>query len=206
MASGTVPDIVAFFQGEESVVDTFGRPVESILAVAFHTIGRKTRLLMVGIGSRNVIVQVAVHALITDPVEFQGRCRHVALITVQCSVNAEQGKAAVVMQAGDIIHQPVIRRMASGTIRPNSGPVHIRMAGNALGVRLRKNERLVALPAIHPGMLPRQRESGGRVVERKGIGINGPTEGRVAAGTSDLKISAVRGLRIKARRQPQKQD
>lgn len=206
VASGTVPDVMPFFQGEEPVVDAFGRPVESILTVAFHTIGGKARPLMVGMGSGKVIVQVAVHALITDPVEFQGRCRHVALITVQCSVNAEQGKAVVVMQAGDIIHQPVIRRMASGTIRPNGGPVHIRMAGNALGVRLRKNESLVALPAIHPGMLSRQRESGGRVVEREGIGINGPTERRVAVGTADLKISAMRGLRIEARRQPQKQD
>lgn len=203
MALGTICNTVPFFQWEEPVIDAFGRPIEAILPVALHTIDRKARSLVIGVGRGIVIVQVAIQTFVTDPGELQGRFRQVAIIAGQCRMSTQKREAIVVMQLRYVVHQPILRRMATGTVRPDSSTVHIRMAGNTLGTGLREYKGLVALPAIYPHMLPLKPESSGVVVKRKGIGIDRPTERRVTVGTTDLKISTVRGLRLQARDQPQ---
>lgn len=95
--------------------------------------------------------------------------------------------------------------MATGAIRTDGCAVNIRMAGNAFRACLRKNQGLVAIPAIYPGMAPGQRKSCSVVVEREGVCIYFPTESGMAIGAIGLKAVSVRGLRKQAGRQPQQQ-
>ena len=197
MAIGAIRNSMPFFQWKKVVADAIGSPAKAIHTVTFLAVGRKTRLPVVGVCGCAEIIQVAIHTIIAYAVEIQGRFRNVAFLTTQGCMRPQKRKTIVLMQLGDVVHQPVRRSMATGAVRPNSGAVHIRMAGNALGTGIRKHQGLVALPAIHAGVLPFQRKSGGLVAEAQGFCIYFPTEGGVAVGTIGLEAGAVRRLRIK---------
>jgi len=62
-----------------------------------------------------------------------------ALITTQGRVKPQQGKTIILMQFCDIIHQPIIGRVATSTIRTGGLPVDVRMAGNTLRGRSLEN-------------------------------------------------------------------
>ena len=194
MATGAIFDFMSPGKREESVVDIIGRPIEAIHPVALLTIDRKGGVIVVGVGGGVEIIQVAIDAVIADPVKLQGRFRYVAIIATQHCMRPQQGKTILLMQFGDIVHQPVLGRMAPGAVRTNSGAVHVRMAGNTFGARLGKNQGLVTIPAVHPGMPPRQRKSSGIVIKGKSVRIYFPAERGMAVGTIALKAGAVRGL------------
>ena len=202
MATGAIFDFMSPGKREESVVDIIGRPIEAIHPVALLTIDRKGGVIVVGVGGGVEIIQVAIDAVIADPVKLQGRFRYVAIIATQHCMCPQQGKSIFLMQFRNIVHQPVRRRMTAGAVCPNSSAVHIRVAGNALGTRFLKNQGLMAIPAIHLGVLPLKRKSGKAVVERKGVHVNFPTERRVAVGTVGFEATAVWGLRKEAGCQP----
>ena len=194
MATSAILDFMPLGKREESVVDIIGRPIEAIHPVALLTIDRKSGVMVVGVGGGVEIIQVAIDTVIADPVKLQGRFRYVAIIATQHCMCPQQGKSIFLMQFGNVVHQPVLGRMAPGAVRTNSGAVHIRMAGNTFGACLGKNQGLVTIPAIHPGMLPFQRKSSGIVIKEKGIHLYFPAERGMAIGTIGLKAIAVRGL------------
>ena len=101
-------------------------------------------------------------------------------------MGSQQRETIFLMQLGDIVHQPVFGSVAAGAVQTNGGAVHIRMAGNTLGARLRKNQRLVAVPAIHPDMPALKRESRSIVVKMKRICIYFPAERGMAVSTIGL--------------------
>ena len=158
-----------FGQREEVVVDELGGPPEPIYAMTFLTSRWKSDAGVAGIGGGVVILQMAVQAFIPDPVEFQYRLGNMALITIQGGMGPNQWKAILIVQAGNIIHQPVLRSVATRTVRTDSSTMHIRMAGNTLRGSLGKDKGLVAIPAINYGMLAGKGESSLSVVEKKGI-------------------------------------
>lgn len=198
VALGAIRYIVPFLQWEKVVVDKLGRPAEAVDAVAFRAIGGKAGACVVGVGGGLVVFQVAVHAIIPDPVKFQGRCRDVALVAVQHCMNAQQREAIIVMQLGDVVHQPILGRMAAGAVRTDGNAVHVRMAGNALGRRFRKNQGLMAGAAIHGSVAPRQREVRLAMVKQQRIfsAFYFPTGRRVAIPATGLQGRAVRRLRL----------
>lgn len=130
-------------------------------------------------------------------------------------VRARERKTVVLMQFGDIVDQPVFHVVAAGAVFPHGTVVHIRVAGNTLGVGFGKNHRLVAGSAIDADVLARERKIRFGMAETRGIpadlpagcsrkngaaaipGIVGyfPPGRRMAIRTVYLELRAVRGLR-----------
>lgn len=130
-------------------------------------------------------------------------------------VRARERKTVVLVQFGDVVDQPVFHVVAAGTVFPHGTVVHIRVAGNALGIRFGKNHRLVAGSAIDADVLARERKIRFGMAETSGIpadlpagcsgenraaavpGIVGyfPPGRRVAIRTVHLELRTVRGLR-----------
>ena len=85
-------------QREKIVLHMIRAPTRRHHIVAFLTIGRKPRLHVVWIGARIVIRQVTANAIIPQTLKLQGRCRLVALGTIEPLVYAIQRKSALQMQ------------------------------------------------------------------------------------------------------------
>lgn len=66
----TIYLIMSIGQGEKIVVHFFSGPFSFKNIVAFQTICRKTRLLVVGVGAGHKILSVATDAIISDPIEL----------------------------------------------------------------------------------------------------------------------------------------
>lgn len=108
---------------------------------------------MVGAGGGHIVVPVAIDAFIAQTVEAQRRFGRVAIGAGGQGMRAEEGETVVLVQFRNIVHQPVQRVVAAGAIRPHGSVVHVGMAGDAIGLRLGKNQALVAGAAIDPDVL-----------------------------------------------------
>lgn len=113
---------------------------------------------------------MAIDTIVSDAVKAQHRFRSMAIKTTGHRMSAHQGKAIVLVQFCDIVHQPIVGRVAAGTIRTDRHLVHVQVAGDTIGLRFRKYEGLVAVPAIRAGMLAGEREVSFVVVEKGRIG------------------------------------
>ena len=169
---------------------------------------------MVGAGGGCKIGEVAIDTIISNPVKSHRGFGFMAIGTGSQGVRADEGKSVVLVQFGNIVYQPVLRIMAPGAVFPDGSVVHIGVAGNTIGAGIRKNHGFVAGPAIHPYVLAGERKIGFGVAEFRRIPANlparcsgeygpravprgvryFPTGRRVAVGTIDLELSAVRGL------------
>lgn len=114
---------------------------------------------MVRVGRRREIFQVAIHASIPDALELQRRSRGMALFAAGCFVYARQREAVLLVQFGDVVHHPMVGRVAAGAVRPDGLLVDILVASVAVRFGLRKNQRLMAGPAVGFGVLAFERES-----------------------------------------------
>ncbi len=114
--------------------------------------------------------------------------------------------------------------MASGAVFSDGSVVEVGVAGNTVGVCIRKDHGYVAGPAVHADMPAGKRKTGFSMAESRGIRANQPagcfgenwagpvplvvryfpTGRRMAVGTIHLELGAVRGLCKQVDCQPQK--
>lgn len=160
---------MSFGQREKVVFYLIGRPVETGNVVAFCTIGGKTGCFVVGVGGGRKIGLVTIDTVIAHPVELQARFRFMAVGTSGRGMCANERETVVVVEFGNIIHQPVLRTVAPGTVIPDGSVVDIRVAGNTGSIGIREDQAFVAGPAIHPDMLARERKTGFGMAEPRGI-------------------------------------
>ncbi len=118
MALGTVVDLMPPGQRKKQVVGAASRPkpARSGNVVAILTIGGIARRCVVGHGSRRVFFKVAIDAIVPDAVKPYVRFRKVALPAIHYRMHAEQREAVFLVQRGDVVHQPMLRGMASGAV------------------------------------------------------------------------------------------
>lgn len=88
MASRTIFDIMAFFQGEKTVVNGLCTPIRIIQAMALQTIGREPRFFMIGIGSVVKIIKMAGNTVVTNSIKTNSSFRSMALRTANCCMHA----------------------------------------------------------------------------------------------------------------------
>jgi hypothetical protein len=169
VAFGAIRYFVAPFEREKIVVGVGGSPVESADVVALDAIGRIAGILVVRLGRSNIIIEVAIDTFIAYPVEPEDCFRGVAIIAANDGVGAQQGEAVFLMQPGDLVHQPVFRGVATGTIHAYGLVVNIGVAGNTFGLGIFKNQCFVAALAIYPVVLSFQHKFCGVVAELEGV-------------------------------------
>lgn len=152
MAINTFYMLVPTSQGKKIMVHVLCAPARREDIVTLQTVGRKTRLLVVGACCGLIILEVATDAFIPDSVELQYGSRCMTMRTVQCLVYSRQRESIFNMYICDLVHQPIGRRMATGTIRPNRLLVYISVTSDTIRRCLRKYQAFVATPAIHRSM------------------------------------------------------
>lgn len=172
---------------------------------------------MVRIVRGSVIAAVAIDAFVSDAVKTQAGFRYMAIRASRQRMRPHKREAVFLMQFRHLIDQPVLRGMASGAVRSKRPLMYIGMAGNTLRIGFRKDQRFMAAPAIHPGVLPAQGKPGFVVLKTRRILFEQParctgslyridfgqfpgfkwyfpTGRRMAGGTVNLKGRAVRRL------------
>ncbi len=97
MASGAILEFMPFGKGEEIMIEIIGRPVKAIGVMALGAIEGKARVSMVRVGGGVVIIQVAVHTIVADPVELQPRFRNVAFSTTQGGMRPQQREPIILV-------------------------------------------------------------------------------------------------------------
>lgn len=215
MAFRAIGNFMALGQREKIVIDFIGMPIETRHLMAFDTIGGKTGAFVIGVGAGSVIVAVAIDAIVSDAVESQTGFGFVAVGASGQRMSAHQGKTIVLVQCGNVIDQPVLGGMTTGAVGAGRPVVQIGMTGNTFRARFRKDQRLVANPAIHPGMLTGQGKTSVIVIKAQRILPEFPARrsgfcrlsivfpafkryfpagSRMAGGAIDLEVSAVRRL------------
>ena len=89
---------------------------------------------MIWIGCIVKIFEVATPAIVPDSVETQCRFTQMAGVATHRCVYAGEGKTILLVECCDVVHQPVIRRMAARAVVPDGLLVNVCMAGNAVGI------------------------------------------------------------------------
>jgi len=163
--------------------------------VANDAIGGITRIAVVGIGGRGVVIGMAIDAIVADAVKTQGCLRYVALIATCGGVGAYERKSIVLVQLRDIVYQPILRGMAASAIHAHGLVVDVGMAIDALGTCFGKDHRYMAALAIHRSVAAAKRKPGRIVIKLDGFVGNFPAVGRMTGCAIDLEIRSVRGLR-----------
>lgn len=143
---------------------------------------------MVGVGGLVELVRVAVPALVADAVEAQGRLvghhaigDRVAFLAAHRRVRPDEREAIVEVELGDVVHEPVVRRVAAGTVVADGLLVDVLVAGVAVGLGVFEHQFIVAVPAVHVCVAAREREI--RLVVVEFAGINGQEHpGRLGLG------------------------
>lgn len=151
------------------VLGIFGGHPVGVGGVAFDTILRKIGALVVRIYGSFIVIFMAIDTIISDPVEAQSGFRFMTVGAGSRGMRAHQRESIVLVQFGNIVHQPVIRIVAAGAVVSDRSVVHIGMAGNTRGIRVGKNKALVAGPAIRADMLTGEGKIGFGMAEPRGI-------------------------------------
>lgn len=93
-------------------------------------VGWKTLHLVIGHRGCEVLLPVAIDAIVADAIKTQSCFRVVAIFTARCGMPAQQRKAVLLVQFRNIIHQPVGWRMTTRTIGAHGLLVDVDMAGD----------------------------------------------------------------------------
>lgn len=200
VAARAVLYIMPFGQREKPVVHLVRRPVGRKGVMAFGAVGGKTRLRVVGVGRSLVILSMAIHALVADGVELQGGSRLVAFLAAHRLVYPGKREAVFDVDGRDVIHQPVIGRVAARAVGAQGLLVHVGMAGKAFRIGLGEHQAGVALAAIDLGVLPRERKMGFVVVETQGVRGHDLARDARAPGFLRVELFPVFGTDFPARR------
>ena len=97
MAFGTIRNVVSFSKREKVVIHLIGRPVETGDIMALRTIGGKSGRLVVRVGGRRKIGQVAIDTIISDALKLQTGFRFMTIRTGGDGVRADERKTVVVV-------------------------------------------------------------------------------------------------------------
>ena len=130
VALRTIQQVVPLGQRKKIVGHFIRVPIKPCAVVAIRAGRRKARLLVVGVHRTCVVLPVTIQTIIPDPVKPKTRFRFVATRTIRCPMRTHQRKTVVLMQFRYPVHQPMLRRMATRTVRPNRPLVQIHMAGD----------------------------------------------------------------------------
>ena len=133
VALSAISNFVPFGQREKVMADITTAPIGRKHIVALQAVGRITGLLVVGLGSSLIILQMATDAVIADPVELQVLGGSMALLATYWLVDARERKPILDVQFRDIVDQPVGSRVATRTVGPDRLLVYIAVAGIAIG-------------------------------------------------------------------------
>lgn len=166
MAGGAIIYGVAFLQREEAVVHGVGGPTGCFGIVALEAICRKAGIAMVGVGGIVEIIEVAGSTVVADAVETQARLGGVALGTTHGCMHADEGKTLLLVQPGDVVHEPIVGGVATGAITADGVLVDVSMATDARALSLRKYQAFMAIATVHECVLARERKSSLAVVEK----------------------------------------
>lgn len=88
VAFGAVGYVVPFGQREEIMLNLVGAPAWIREVVAFRALRRKACLPVVGFAGCIKVFQVAINAVVSNPVELQGGGRSMTLCAIQAFVHA----------------------------------------------------------------------------------------------------------------------
>ena len=169
MATGTICQVMPLRQRKKVVIDLIGMPVGGKHIVTFQAVGTKAGRRMVGIGGSREIGSVAADTIIAVAIKPQRCFCRMAVYTTGIGVYARKWKAICLVKFRHIIHQPIIRSMATGTIVAHRHLVDIGMAGDTISGGLFKDEGRVAIPAIDHCVVAREGEICAAVVESTGV-------------------------------------
>ena len=158
-------DVVSLFQRKEIVEETLRRPIESIDVVAIDAFPGVARFDMIRGSRGQEILEVTINAFVADAVELQPGFGYMAVVATDLGMGAQQWKAIVLVQFRNVIHQPVFNGMAAGAVGANRHVVQVRVAGNAVGAGLLKNQVFVTQAAVRCGMTAVQRKTGAGMVK-----------------------------------------
>ncbi len=89
---------------------------------------------MIRVGCIVEIFAVATYAIVPNSIKTKRRFAHVAGIATDVRMDTCEGKTILLVECCDVVHQPVIRRMAAHAVVPDGLLVNVCMAGNAVGI------------------------------------------------------------------------
>lgn len=132
MASCAVLDLVTTRKREEVVACELCAPIRAHRIMAFDTIRGETGTHVVR-GCRGVVfVHVAVDTIVPHTCEGQRIVGRVTIHTARVAMCTDERETILLVQFGDIIHQPGPRCVTTGAVIANGHGMNIRMAGNAI--------------------------------------------------------------------------
>jgi len=178
--------IVSQGEWKEVVIKTRGFPVHAKRIVTFQAIGRKSRNRVIGTGGSQIIVLVALEALVAQRSEPQGGGTVVTGRTIHVAVGAYKREPVLLVKFGDVKDQPAVAIMASHTIISDRLLVHVGMAGDTVVRRILEDQVGMAGPAIGKRVCSFKVETCGGMVECKFAWFDLPSARIVAGGTIDL--------------------
>ena len=131
---------------------------------------------------------MAIDAILSEWFVYGGCFRPVAIHATEVAMRADQRETVLLVQFGDLIHQPCLRSMATCAVVAHGHGMHIAMARNAIrgGLHI-EADRCVARPAVDARMHPDQRHSGAVMAEAQGGLHRRPTIRKVTSGAIDLE-------------------
>ena len=188
VAACAILDLVATGQWEEVVVGELRAPTRTHRVVAFDAIGGEAGTRMVREPGSVEFVDVAVDTIVPDASERQRIVSHMAIHTAEVAVRADEREAVLLVQLGDIIHQPGPWGVASRAVVAHGHRVNIGVARDAVrwGGRV-EHHRTMAGAAIHLGMDAYQREPRTVVIKAERIAHHDPAIRNMAGRAVDLE-------------------
>ena len=183
MTGLAIVDLVGVGQGKKGVVHTVGLPVWIDQVVTLGTFRRKAIFIVIGIFSLVVIGPVTINTVQPDRIKPVVCFGSVTEVAVDRFVYPGQWKTRALVDLGNIIHDPGLRRVAAVAGQSYRLIVDIDMAGIAIHPGFIENQRSMARTAIQLPVLSGQTEPGTVVGELGCFGIKLPAFGAVASGT-----------------------
>ncbi len=111
------------------------------------------------------------YTIVANPVEPQAGLRQVTVLATHPPVDPRQREPVPQVEVLDILHQPMVRAVTPGTVRPDRLLMDIRMATDTGNGYFLKNQGGMTVAAIRNHMFSCQRKVRGLVmIEKKGVG------------------------------------
>jgi hypothetical protein len=183
----TILDVVPSFQWEKIMIDLVSLPPWSVYAVALCAIQRKTGGGMVRVFRGLIIVAVTIDTIISDPVKTELCFRRMTIDASQGTVDTDQGKPILLVEFRNSVHQPGFRCVTTNAVIPDTLTVYVLMTRDTFGWCFGKDQRLVAVAAVHRPVGSLQSKTHGVVVEMKGVNVYFPSSCIMTCATIDDK-------------------
>jgi hypothetical protein len=186
---------MSFRQRKETVVHPVRRPSRRLRVVTIQTLCREICRQVVRVRRLLVIGHMAGHAVVANPVETQPSLRSMTILATDRTVLPCERKSVPLVKPLYVVHQPVIRPVAPGTVRTDRLLVNVRMATDTGVGHFLENKGCVAVPAVRCRVLPCQHKiSGSVVMKKKGVYKGGRTWQPVFPRQRRMNVPAAGGM------------